>query len=263
MENIYIKNIIVNENKVDVYFKISQGISKYFAKQLHFFVEYSTDVSNVPKSILVIPILTNILQFSWLADALVWVEEIDEDFYNTIPRLKSAFRELHPNIDIRGTLIAAKQIKNSFDSKGNIIQLFTGGIDATTTMIRIMDKRPILFNTNGWYYQEPSELNQVYDADYKAITNIANNYNLNAEFVKSNFATFIKSEMVDKDFCRPAGTTWWFGFQHSVAFIGCAMVLGYIYIMLIVYTLRVHILLGKILFACPIRVLTVAFNVPE
>lgn len=227
MESIFVKDVFVNNNRVDIYFEASKGIKKYFDDDLHFFAEYTVDISDVPKSILAVPILTNILQLSWLVDAVVWIDEIDQDFYNSIPKFKCAFRELHPNIDIKGTFIAAKQIKNAFEPSTEAIQLFTGGIDATATMIRILDKKPILFNTNGWYCKEPSEANPVYDADFEAITGIAKRNGLTAQFVKSNFAKFIKSDLVDKDFCRPSGTTWWFGFQHSMAFIGCAMVLGY------------------------------------
>lgn len=229
MESIYVKCITAIDNRLDIDFEVTDGIKKYFDDKLHFFAQYTTDISDVPKSILVIPILTNILQLSWLTDSVIWVEEIDEDFYNIIPKLKNAFRELHPKIEMRGTLIAAKLINNSFIPKKEAMQLFTGGVDATATFIRIYDKKPILFNTNGWYKQNPFEENSVYDADFQAINQIAQSNSVTAEFVKSNFATFIRGAVVNTDFKKITNSTWWFGFQHSLAFIGCAMVLGYRY----------------------------------
>ena len=102
-------------------------------------------------------------------------------------------------------------------------------MDATTTLIRIVDENPIVFNTNGWYLNNPDEVNKVYDADVKFINKFAEQYGLKAHYVKSNFAKFINAEKIDKVICRPANTTWWFGFQHSMAFIGCAMVAAYKY----------------------------------
>ena len=227
MESVHITEIKVDKSRVDIYYKLSDGIKKYFLPDSHFFAEYDFDISNVPKSILVVPILLNLLQFSWITNSVIWVDEIDEDFYNCIQPLKTAFKELHPNMNLQGTLIAARIVKNEVKNKETALQLFTGGVDATTTLIRNIDKSPILFNTNGWYQRDPSEVNKVYDADVEAIANIAKSYNLDANFVKSNFANFIIHKNINNDFCSEHKTTWWFGFQHSMAFLGCAMVAAY------------------------------------
>lgn len=229
MNSIQLTDIVINKNRVDIYFNPSKEIENYFLKEHHFFAEYTFDISQVPKSVLVVPILLNLLPFSWLTDSVIWLEEIDEDFYNCIQPLKTAFRELHSDIALGGTLIAAKRIKNTVKVKNQALQLFTGGVDATTTMIRIADKKPVLFNTNGWYISEPTEENVVYDADFVAINNIAKSMSLESCFVKSNFARFIIASVVDKYLCKPKGTTWWFGFQHSMAFLGCAMVAAFYY----------------------------------
>lgn len=227
MESIQITEIKVNGKCVDIYFNLSKGLEKFFLPEHHFFTEYTFEVTDIPKSVLVVPLLLNLLPFSWLVDCVIWIDEIDEDFYNCIQPLKTAFRELHSNIDFGGTLIAAKRVKNSFVFNNQALQLFTGGVDATTTTIRIIDKKPILFNTNGWYLNQSDEENKVYDADVSAIEKIASSLSLKSYFVKSNFARFIISSNVDKEFCNDKDTTWWFGFQHSMAFIGCAMVAAY------------------------------------
>lgn len=229
MESVWIKDIEVKQNKVDIYFKPSKGIADYFQPEYHFFAEYDFDISNIPKSVLSVPILLNLLQFSWLTNSVIWIDEIDSDFYNCIPRLKNAFRELHPNIALKGSLIPAKIVKNRKQNRAKALQLFTGGVDATTTLIRIVDKKPILFNTNGWYVNDPKEENKVYNADVEFIDRIADQYELEAHYVKSNFARFIINKKMDDNICIPADTTWWFGFQHSMAFIGCAMIAAYKY----------------------------------
>lgn len=226
MNTIHIKEIAAVKNRLDISFDVSKDIEKFFLPEHHFFAEYTFNIDDVPESVLVIPVLTNLLQLSWLTDSVIWLNEIDEDFYNQIYFLKSAFSELHPDVKLGGTLIAAKYVKNNFDPENEALQLFTGGIDATATLLRHYEEKPILFNTNGWY-KSTDEKNVVYDADYNAITEIAENNELNAVFVKSNFATFIRAAAVDAVFNNKTGSSWWFGFQHSPAFLGCAMVAAY------------------------------------
>ena len=76
MESIQITNVSVNSNRVDIDFRVSPGIEKYFLPEHHFFTEYTFDVSNVPESVLITPILLNLLPFSWITDSVIWVNEI-------------------------------------------------------------------------------------------------------------------------------------------------------------------------------------------
>lgn len=224
MRTITLDKIQKKNNHVAITLEVSDDLRKYF-RETTFFTDFTFNVEDLPNSILVVPVLTNLLPFSWLTDSVIWVNEIDYDFYNCIQPLKTAFRELHPDSRIRGTLIAAKCVLNTSSKTQKSLQLFTGGIDATATLLRIIDQEPILFNTNGWYLHSSEENNIVYDADYSAITNIAARHNIKAEFVKSNFGTFITASIFEKN----TGVNWWFSCQHSLAFLGCAMVAGYKY----------------------------------
>lgn len=227
MESIIIGEIKNSGNRIDVDLKVSDGLKKYF-NNTHFFTEYSCDISDVPDSVAVIPVLLNLLPFSWLVDCIVWVTEVDDVFYDAVMRLKNGFRELHPNVKFGGTLIAAKRIDNRYEPEREAMTLFTGGIDATTTFLRIKDKNPILFNTNGWYKNDIKQ-DDVYDADKAAITEIAGQNGVEACFARSDFATFINGSVVGKEVLKGTKTTWWFSFQHSMAFLGCAVVAGFHY----------------------------------
>lgn len=226
-ENLRILSIKKQNKRIDIDFQVSDGLKKYFRPERHFFLEYSFDVSSVPSSIAIVPILCNLLQISWLTDSIIWVDELDYDFYHCILRLKNAFQEMYPQFRLGGTLIAARLEKNRSSTMQEALLLFTGGVDATTSMLRNREKRPILFNTNGWYSSSPNEENPVYEADTIAINSIGASNDLDTCFVKSNFATFINADAVNRAFGKKTGSTWWFGFQHSVAFIGCAMVAAY------------------------------------
>lgn len=228
MEGIIVKEVKNNGNRLDIDFSVSAGLEKYFLPEHHFFAEYTCDISDVPESVLVVPLLTNLLQFSWLVDCVVWVNEIDKTFYDAIPKIKYAFQEMYPDYPFRGTLIPAKLIDNTYTPQQSAITLFTGGIDATTTFLRILDQKPILLNTYGWFENEIQE-NEVYNADRTAIEKIADANGVGSCFVRSNFGKFLRADVIGKQIHKKIHNSWWFGFQHSLAFIGCAIVAGYHY----------------------------------
>lgn len=229
MEYIVIKDVIISEsNRVDIYFSVTEGLKKYFGSEPHFFAEFTCEISEVPKSILVLPLLGNLLQFSWLVDCAIWVEEIDKEFYEQIPKIKHAFSEMYPDMQFKGTLIPAKIINNDCNHGDKVVLLFTGGVDATTTFLRIQDKKPILLNTNGWFKEQLYE-DKVFSADKAAIDKFGENFGVETHYVRSNFATFINAQLIDKCFARKAKNNWWHGFQHSIAFLTCAMVVAFRY----------------------------------
>ena len=91
MESIIIGEIKNSGNRIDVDLTVSDGLKKYF-NNTHFFAEYSCDISDVPDSVAVLPVLLNLLPFSWLADCIVWATEVDSVFYDAVMRLKKIGR---------------------------------------------------------------------------------------------------------------------------------------------------------------------------
>lgn len=229
MEGIIIKNVECRGNRLDIDFTVSKGLEQYFLPAHHFFAEYSCDISDVPPSVLVVPLLTNLMPLAWLVDCTVWVNEIDRSFYEALPNIKRGFQEMYPDFQFRGTLIPAYIVENRYEPKQESIALFTGGIDATTTFLRHRDEDPILFNTNGWFTDDIRE-DAVYTADRTAIEAFAGEFGVGSCFSRSNFATFIRArEMTKYIHKQKISNSWWFGFQHSLAFLGCAAVAGYHY----------------------------------
>lgn len=228
MEKIIVKDIIRQNNRVDISFTVSEGLKKYFIEKHNFFAEYSCDISDVPDSVLVIPLLLNLIPFSWTTNCTVWADKVDRDFYEAVPRLKHAFEEMHHNVKFGGAFIAARIEDNSYNVQRECISLFTGGVDATTTFFRIRNKNPILLNIYGWFEDEITS-NTVFDADKNAIENFAQYNNVECCFVRSNFGNLVKASVWNKKIGKKLKTSWWLGFQHSMAFLGCAAVVGYHY----------------------------------
>lgn len=229
MEKIMIKHIQKKGKRIDIDFDITDGLKKYFLPKQHFFIEYTEDIERVPDSIAIIPLLANLLPFSWLTNSIVWVNELDKNFWNMIPYLKRAFSEMyHYNFQTEGELIVAKLMDNTYSTENKYITLFTGGVDAMTTYLRHEGKKPILFNVNGWYTNDITE-DKVYDSDKKAIGNFADKEKIDFCLARSNFAKLINANSMNKEFAKKFKASWWFGFQHSLAFLGAAAILGYIH----------------------------------
>lgn len=228
METIWIKNIEVDGRCVTYHLDISTGLACYFNDKREMFVEFGFDISAIPKSVLAVPILSNIMQFAWLFDCLVWIESVDKQFYECLPRIKRSFQEMYRNYSFGGSLIAAKVIDNEHSVKKESALLFTGGVDATTTFLRIRDTHPILIDTFGWCNDRDDE-SCVFKADISAINRFAEEHCVQAEYIKSNFATFIKPEKVNKVLNRKLHNSWWFGFQQSLAFLGVASIVAFYY----------------------------------
>lgn len=77
----------VSENVIEYDCTVSGEWEKCFTGDT-FRAEYDVDISNVPKSVLMVPIFGSILPISWLFDGEIICDEIDEDFYNSIPQIK-------------------------------------------------------------------------------------------------------------------------------------------------------------------------------
>lgn len=228
MESIWIKEIITDKNCVTYHLEVSKGLICYFSSNCEMFAEFGFDVSDIPKSILAIPILSNIMQFAWLFDCVVWIESVDKQFYECLPRIKRSFQEMYRNYNFGGSLIAAKVIENEYRVENENALLFTGGVDATATFLRIRDTNPILIDTFGWCNDKDDE-SSVFKADISAIDRFAEENCIRAEYIKSNFATFIKPERVNKILNKRIHNSWWFGFQHSLAFLGVASIVAFYY----------------------------------
>lgn len=225
LESILLDEIKVNRNRVDYYFTPSKGLEKYFQHN-NLFVEYDTDISQIPESILVIPFVSNIMPLLWLTNSILWIKDIDRTFYDAIPNIKYAYQEMYSNFKLKGTIVAAKTTDNTFVPKKEAIQLFSGGVDAHTTFIRLKDKNPILVNIQGIYKTEITE-NKIYESDKTYVSEFANRFDLKSIFVRSNFMYFINSKYIDKIFLKKLGDSWWHGLQHSMAFISITIPLAY------------------------------------
>ena len=225
MDGVVLRQVNVNKNYVEYKFEARGKLKSYFTTDT-MFIEYNTDISQIPVSILTIPFVASILPLMWVTDTVLWVEEIDRTFYDATYRIKEAYQNLYNYYPLKGNFISARYVENTYDIKRESLILFSGGMDAHTTYIRHIDTDPILCNIQGWY-KSLDDTDKAADADFRDISKFAEIEGRQFEFVKSNFAVIVNAKWFDKHITKKLGDTWWHGFNHSMGFISIAIPLAY------------------------------------
>ncbi len=213
---------IVDDGKTVVYdYSVNSKFSKYFDKKNKFFVSYEVDVTVVPKSILAIPLLANLLPISWFLDFQIQIEELDACFINCVSELKSEFQRMYPKHELKGNLLVKKICSNSDYNTGKKAMLFSGGVDAISAYIRHYKDDLSLFSIRG----------ADIGLDDNERWNDLLNYNNTQEYLNSNPKYTISSNLrtfytykLENDL----NLKWWGQVQHGMALLGVTAPLTHI-----------------------------------
>ena len=225
MDSVILKDIKVSGNHVDYHFEATGILKPYFSTDT-MFIEYQEDISMVPKSILVAPFVANIIPLAWATNTILWVKELDHTFYDSLIRVYYAYQRMYQHFPLKGDIFPGRFIDNQLDVKRESLLLFSGGLDANCTYVRIRDTKPLLFNIQGWY-KSLTDLDEAADADIRDVNIFAKREGTDSSSAKSNFAVVVKRMEWEKKIRPQFGDSWWHGFNHSMAFITIAMPLAY------------------------------------
>ena len=225
MDSVILKDIKVSGNHVDYHFEATGILKPYFSTDT-MFIEYQEDISMVPKSILVAPFVANIIPLVWATNTILWVKELDHTFYDSLIRVYYAYQRMYQHFPLKGDIFPGRFIDNQLDVKRESLLLFSGGLDANCTYVRIRDTKPLLFNIQGWY-KSLTDLDEAADADIRDVNIFAKREGTDSSSAKSNFAVVVKRMEWEKKIRPQFGDSWWHGFNHSMAFITIAMPLAY------------------------------------
>ncbi|MEW9501063.1 peptidase [Jeotgalibacillus marinus] len=226
MKGITLNKIVVKGKRVDYFFSVNGNVQKYFKKSNHLFFEYNYDVSNLPISILTIPFVANIAPLVWITDCQLSVEELDQSFHECLLNIREAYQMMYPGVQFQGEVLASSIVNNSYTSEYEAAQLFSGGLDALATFIRIKDKQPLLITEYGWHKEDIKE-SDVWNQDKKHVVDFAKNYGLDNILIHSNYGTFMNAQVIDRDFLKKLGDSWWHGLHHSLAIISAAIPIAF------------------------------------
>ena len=148
-KKIIVDKVKVASNRIEVYYSIQGEIDKYFNQDEKFWVEYTEDISSVPESIAVIPFVCNVLPIAWLSDAELVVNELDEEFYHSLFEVKHGYMLLSRMLEFKGKVTINHIINNRYETTKQSAVLFSGGVDAFTTLFRHLDENPVMITLRG------------------------------------------------------------------------------------------------------------------
>lgn len=222
---IIIRDVSCSSNEIRTTFCLNGNLDKYF-KTNEFIVSYSTEISNIPYGVAVIPFVCNVLPSVWLTNAVLYCDELDYDFYNCIEFIKAGYKSMYPTLQFSGE-IKCKTVRyqpTKRDEKSLVF--FSGGVDAFASLVAHVDENPTLFSICG---ADINVENQVgWEVVMGEIRNVSSVFNLPAIYCYSNFRQFINEEnlclLVDN---LGAKIDYWYGFQHGIALLGHVAPLTY------------------------------------
>lgn len=200
-------------------YEVGRELSKYFNKKEPFYISYDRIISGTPDSIVVIPLLANVMPISWFLGFDVYVDELDETFYHALIELKAEFAKHFPNIKEEGKLHVGQLVSNKFSSDHTAL-LFSGGLDSFESLTRNLDSDSFLVSvlgadieiadTNRWEeFKRFNEEEPIINDDKLC-------------YVTANLRTFYTYE-VD----LLVEINWWGKIQHGMALIALIAPLSY------------------------------------
>lgn len=219
MGYIKLEKIIVHNGKLTYYFSSSEDINQFFT-DTPFEIEYPENISNVPKSVLTIPFVCNVLPIIWLTDSTLFLEEIDKAFFESIPEFKSGYVEMYPNAEFKGEIKVERIVENSFTNEGRAAMFYSGGLDSASTLISHLDEKPILLSIWGSDVKYNNE--KGWNLVHSAITETTERFGLEEFVFRSTFREFDNEGLLDKAFSEILGDGWWHGVKHGIGLLGIA-----------------------------------------
>jgi hypothetical protein len=212
---------IVGDNTLKCSFSCSKKLESFFKEKV-LWVKFNRKIKGVPKSLLAIPLLSNILPIAWASDADVHVEEIDSQFLRSAEIVRNSFQALYPKLKFRGKIYAKSIVETRGYNKQKSAALFSGGVDSITTYIRKRQEGPGLITVWG------SDIAHTNDKSWKLVKQ--NNLNFGKQnkvsnlFLQTNFRSMINYKKLINKF----SLNWWGNIQHGYALLGLCAPISYI-----------------------------------
>lgn len=213
-------------------FRYSEALAPYFTGR-EFTLTYPEDIEQVPDAVLAIPFAANTLQISWLADCELIIPQLDRDFYESIPNFLEGFKNMYPEANFAGKLTVGEIVDCKPEKQGAAASFFSGGVDATTTLLRHVEERPHLISIWG------SDVDYDNEAGWavveKGLRETAEQYGLPLAVIRSTFRVFDDVVKLTEVFRSVLQTSWWYGVKHGLGLIGHAAPYAWLHGVNVVY----------------------------
>jgi hypothetical protein len=186
-----------------VRFHLSREFSQKYVNE-EFYVSYpkEVDVPNLPSSIVEAPLISYTIAIIWFSGEEYTIDEMDEDLYYSLKKVKEFFKRYFCNTSWNGELKPKRLVKNILSKKGSRPgMLYTAGLDSTTTLCRHFDENPVLISFN-----DPNEI----AADFAKNNNFDfyTIYVNHEQFLKRNYLNSLSCDIDDWLWDTSLGLGW-------------------------------------------------------
>lgn len=230
MNSIVIKTIEKNENHIEIPFSINPKLKSFFREKklkLSYTINGNPiNMEKVPDSILVIPLICNILPIAWLTDSEISIPVIDKDFFESIDNIKQGYINMYPDCNFKGKITATKIESNKNLKSNKCAVFFSGGVDAYCTLVRHILEKPDLVTI--WGADIPYDDKNGWTILQKAIHKEADALRLPFIVIHSSFRKMINESNLTIAFQHVLHDGWWHGAQHGIGLIGHAAPSNYL-----------------------------------
>ena len=217
---IILKDILTKDKTLEYGFSVSLDLKRYFSGK-PLIIEYPDSIERVPKSVLAIPFVCNVLPIIWMTDSLLELDEIDKAFYDSIPEFKKGYIQMYPNAEFKGDIKATKIVENSYPDEKKSAMFYSGGLDSASTLISHLDEKPVLLSI--WGSDIKYDNKEGWDLVHSAITEASERFGLEEYVFHSSFREFDNEGELDSEFSKVLGDGWWHGVKHGIGLLGNAV----------------------------------------
>lgn len=226
MGKISLNKITKSGGRVEYDFTVSDDIKHLFTDE-GFIIDYPECIENVPDAVLAVPFVSSAILIAWMTDSELTVNELDKYFYDCLTNVKAGFKDMYPNAGFFGKLTVNNIISCKPEVQNASAVFFSGGLDATTTLIRHIDEKPYLISLWGAdvdYYNEDG-----WQTVERGLRESARAYGLELLCVHTKFRIFDNAEALTAEFKPQIKSTWWYAIKHGIGIISHAAPIAWLH----------------------------------
>ncbi|WP_235853676.1 hypothetical protein [Halosimplex salinum] len=236
-KTVEITDVTADGTRIESTVECSDDLAPFFDAS-SFYAEYDVDVSELPRSILSIPVLAQMCPVAWAVGADVHVPEVDRRFLDSLERVGRTLCEMYPFM--QGGRVVAESAPEPRDGSAVTSEgadddptaagdqrpgvadgaglLFTGGINSLSPYVRHREERPTLIATRAWHVG-PGEDRRW--AQWRGnVREYAERFGVDAQFVETNLLEVVDSRLLSIRFTDEHDGGWYSAVGDGLGFLG-------------------------------------------
>lgn len=194
-----ITEIVVSKNSLSI--RVHEDFKKKYLTG-DFFVEYEPDIllDQFDYSVLSMPFVMNVISIVWISGETFWVEEMDQELYESLERVKKVFKTMYPKTSWNGQLKARKLVTHArqfSDDAHKTALLFSGGVDSVSSALAHRNKKQLLITAWG-HWDLPLSNKGLWKTRSEKIQDFAEGFGNTATFLRSNYTSMLNYQYLSQ-----------------------------------------------------------------